>query len=110
MNRSRFFVISALVFAGTFAGGYAGSRGLPVVHAQMPGPSTIKGTSFTLVDARGNTVGALREGAGGAELILDDVNGSARVEIGATSGIIIRDARGKVTWSSPRTGVLPASE
>ena len=109
MTRSRYFTLCALVLAGAFAGGYA-SNVLPVVHAQMPGATSITGTSFTLVDGRGNPQAVLRSGGSGAELELKDAAGKSRIEIGASGGIVIRDARGRIAWSSPRMGLLPASE
>ncbi len=110
MTKSRYFTLCALVLAGTFAGAFAGSRTLPVVHAQVIGPNNVRGTAFTLVDNQGNVQATLRGGSMGAALVLNDATGQSRVEIGASGGIVIRDAKGHVTWSSPRTGVLPATE
>ena len=110
MSKSRFFTLCALVLAGTFSGAYFGSQGLPVVHAQMGGPTGIRGSAFTLVDSQNNVQATLRGSVSGASLVLNDAAGQSRVEIGASGGIVIRDAKGRVTWSSPRTGVLPATE
>jgi len=90
MTRPRYFLLCMLVLAGAFAGSFAGSRVLPVVHAQAATPAAITGTSFTLVDARGNTQAVLRGSASGG-------------------GIVILDPQGRITWSSPRAGVMPAS-
>ena len=111
MSRNRYFVLCALVLTGAFAGGYAANRAIPVAHAQeRVGPTSVRGTAFTLVDQQGRVQATLRGGAMGAELTLDDVNGNPRIEIGA-SGITIRDAMGRRVWSSPkRMGILPASE
>jgi hypothetical protein len=47
----------------------------------------------------------------GAEFILNDLNGTSRVEIEAAGGIVIRDANGRVNWRSPRGfGIVPATE
>ena len=110
MNRSRFLTICVLVLVGAFAGAYVGSQGLPVVHAQMGGPTSLRGTAFTLVDSQNNVQATLRGGPLGATLVLNGDTGQSRVEINASGGIVIRDARGHITWSSPRTGVLPATE
>jgi hypothetical protein len=93
-------------------GGYAANRAIPVAHAQDTiGPTNVRGTAFTLVNSQGRVEATLRSGAMGAELTLDDSNGHPRVEIGPVSGIVIRDANGRIQWSSPRgMGVLPASE
>jgi hypothetical protein len=90
MTRSRYLLLCALVLVGAFAGSFAGSRALPVVHAQVMTPTAINGTSFTLVDSRGNTQAVLRSNASGG-------------------GIVILDAQGRITWSSPRSGVMPAT-
>jgi hypothetical protein len=110
MTTSRYLALCALVLAGAFAGGYVGNRALPVVHAQMPGADKMVATSFTLVDARGNTQATLRSGSSGAELVLLDAAGKPRVEINPSGGVVIRDGRGKITWSSPRSGFVPAVE
>jgi len=54
--------------------------------------------------------GTLRSSASGASLVLNDVAGRSRVEIGVSGGIVIREANGRVTWRSPRSGVMPATE
>ena len=112
MSRNRYFLLCALVLAGAFAGGYAANRALPVAHAQVVGPpENIRASGVTLVDQQGRVQAILRNGASGAELVLDDVNGKSRVEIGASGGIVIRDANGRVAWASPRgIGVVPARE
>lgn len=114
MTRYRYFVLCALVLAGAFAGGYAANRAIPVAHAQVIPlrQPNIRASGFTLVDAQGKAQATLRGGPMGAELVLDDANGKARVEIGvAAGGIVVRDAMGRVVWSSPRAaGIVPASE
>jgi hypothetical protein len=111
MTRSRYLVLCACVLAGAFAGGYIANRVSPIVHAQnLILPTDIRAKSFTLVDAQGNAQATLRPSTTGAELVLNDGAGQARVEIGASGGIKIRDARGRVIWTSPRIGLLPASE
>lgn len=115
MNRFRSLALrwaagGALVFAGAFAGGYTASRVIPVAHAQTLPNSNFRGSSFTLVDQQGNVQATLRNSFPGAELILNDKDGAARVTIGP-SGIVIRDPRGRTVWTSPRNGgVMPATE
>lgn len=111
MSRNRYLVLCALVLTGAFAGGFAANRTMPVAHAQerVPAPP-MRASGFTVVDSQGKVQASLRSGTLGAELILDDANGHGRVEIG-TSGIVIRDAMGRLVWSSPRgSGVVPAAE
>jgi hypothetical protein len=115
MSRSRYFALCMLVLAGAFAGGYAANmvsgRGIPVAHAQVIGPENIRASGFTLVSPQGKVQATLRSGVAGAELNLEDANGKSRVEIGASGGIVVRDANGRVTWASPRIfGIVPASE
>ncbi len=111
MTRSRYLVLCALVLAGAFAGGFLASRVSPIVHAQnLIVPTDLRAKSFTLVDAQGNTQATIRPGASGAEMVLNDGTGQPRIEIAASGGIKIRDARGRVVWTSPRIGLLPASE
>jgi uncharacterized protein YcfJ len=111
MTRSRYLVLCALLFVGAFAGGYIGNRVSPTVHAQnLILPTDIRAKSLTLVDAQGNPQATLRPSGSGAELVLNDGAGQPRVEIAASGGIKIRDARGRVIWTSPRIGLLPASE
>jgi hypothetical protein len=110
MTNSRFLILCTLVLGGTVTDAYFGSQGLPVVHAQVVGPSSVRGTAFTLVDGQNNVQGTLRSSASGASLVLNDVAGRSRVEIGVSGGIVIREANGRVTWRSPRSGVMPATE
>jgi hypothetical protein len=112
VSRYRYFVLCVLVLAGAFAGGYVANRGVSVAHAQVVGPpENIRASGITLVDQQGKVQATLRNGASGAELVLDDVNGKSRVEIGASGGIIVRDANGKVAWASPHgIGIVPARE
>jgi hypothetical protein len=112
VSRNRYLSLCLLVLTGTFLGGYAANRAIPVAHAQEPiGPANVRATGFTLVNPQGKVQATLRPGAMGAEMILNDPNGNPRVEIGPSGGIVIRDANGHVTWSSPRgMGILPASE
>ena len=112
MSRTRYFTLCVLALVGTFAGGFAANRAIPIAHAQDAiGPSNIRATGFTLVNAQGRVQATLRGGAMGAELILDDANGNPRVEIDPAGGVVIRDANGRVRWNSPKgMGILPASE
>jgi hypothetical protein len=111
MSRSRYLSLCALVLVGAFSGGYTANWLSPVVHAQnLILPTDIRAKSFTLVNAQGDAQATLRPSASGAELVLNDGGGQARVEIGAPGGIKIRDARGRVIWTSPRIGLLPAAE
>ena len=111
MSRSRYPGLCALVLVGAFSGGYTANWLSPVVHAQnLILPTDIRAKSFTLVNAQGEAQATLRPSASGAELVLNDGGGQARVEIGASGGIKIRDARGHVIWTSPRIGLLPAAE
>ena len=108
MGKGRFFAICALVLAGSFLGGYVANRALPVVHAQViPLPGEVKATSFTLVDARGNTQATLKSGATGAELTFNAGFGGGSLQMSAGGGIVIRDVRGRVVWRSPRSGIVP---
>ncbi len=112
MSRTRYLTFCFLVLTGTFAGGFAANRAIPIAHAQDTiGPSNIRATGFTLVTPQGRVQATLRAGAMGAELILDDPNGNPRVEIDPNGGIVIRDANGRIRWNSPKgMGILPASE
>lgn len=111
MTRSRYLVLCVLVLVGAFAGGYLADRVPRIVHAQnLILPTDIRAKSLTLVDTQGNAQATLRPSSTGAELVLNDGGGQPRVEIGASGGIKIRDARGRVIWTSPRIGLLPASE
>ena len=111
MTRSRYFILCVLVLAGTFGGSFMASRAVPVVHAQvMPIAGEVRGTSFTLMDSRGNTTATLRNRLQGAELTLNDNAGNLRIQLDATGGIVVRDQTGRVTWRSPKMGMMPASE
>jgi hypothetical protein len=113
VSRNRYLALCALVLTGAFAGGFAANLAIPVAHAQdVVGPANVRGTGFTLVNPQGKVQATLRSGPLGAELIFNDPNnGGSRVEIGATGGIVIHDANGRVTWRSPRgMGILPATE
>ncbi|HEY3825174.1 MAG TPA: hypothetical protein VGL82_11490 [Bryobacteraceae bacterium] len=110
MSRNRYLTLCVLVSAGAFAGGYAANRSIPVAHAQaQTAPANLRATSFTLVNSQGQVQATLRSGNSGADLTLNDTNGNPRVEINPSSGIVIRDATGHVTWSSPKAGLLPAT-
>ena len=112
MSRYRYFALCLLVLVGAFAGGYAANRAIPVAHAQvLQIPQNIRASELTLVNSQGKILATLRTGAMGAELRLDDANGNPRVELGAPSGVVVRDATGRIVWSSPRgIGIVPASE
>lgn len=114
MTRNHYFVLCVLALTGAFAGGYLANRAIPVAHAQVIPlqQQNIRATGFTLVDAQGKTQATLRSGAMGAELVLDDASGNPRVEVGASAGgVVVRDATGRIVWSSPRRiGIVPASE
>jgi hypothetical protein len=112
VSRNRYLVLCALVLAGAFAGGFAANLAVPIARAQdLIGPANVRATGFTLVTPQGAVQATLRGGPMGAELILNDPNGNPRVEIGASGGVVIRDANGRVTWRSPKgMGILPATE
>jgi hypothetical protein len=111
VSRNRYFVLCVLVLAGAFAGSYTANRMVPVVHAQVVAPESLRATALTLVNPQGKVQATLRSGAFGAEFVLNDANGKPRVEIGASGGIVVRDANGRLAWASPRAfGVVPASE
>jgi hypothetical protein len=105
MTRKRFLAFCALALTGAFAGSYLANRAIRVARAQ--GGNDLRATSFTLVDAQGNTLATFRNGRAGAELALNTSNDKSRIEISATGGITIRDRNGRVTWSSPRMGTMP---
>lgn len=109
MSRTRYFANCFLVVAGAFAGGYAANRAIPVAHAQTLPPTEIRGTSFLLVNPQGQPQATLRSGTSGAELLLNDPKGNVRVEISPSAGLIIRDANGRITWRSPKSGTIPAT-
>lgn len=110
MSRKRYSLLCVLVLAGAFAGSYAANRAIPVAHAQViPLPQqNIRATGFTLINQQGKVQATVRNGAMGAELVLDDSNEKPRVEIGI-GGITVLDATGRTVWSSPHgMGILPA--
>jgi hypothetical protein len=110
MSSVRYIALCVLVLAGAFAGGYAANRAIPVAHAQVLPPANVRATEFTLVNPQGQALATLRGGAAGAEMVLDDLNGKARVELSPSGGLVIRDANGRVTWRSPKgMGILPAA-
>jgi hypothetical protein len=110
VNRTRYFALCCLALAGAFAGGYAANRAVPVAHAQTLPPAELRGSSFVLVNPQGQPQATLRSGTAGAELLLNDPKGNVRVEISPSSGLVIRDANGRITWRSPRgSGILPAT-
>jgi hypothetical protein len=100
---------AVLLFSGAFAGGFVANRAVPIAHAQVLPPPTFRGTSVTVIDQQGKVQASLRSGAPGGELILHDTDGKTRVTIGP-SGIVIRDQRGRVVWSTPNGGFMPAIE
>jgi hypothetical protein len=110
VSRNRYLGLCIVLLAGAFAGGYAANRGIPVAHAQVLPPAGIRATEFTLVNSQGQVQATLRSSASGADLVLNDLNGKARIEMNPSAGLVIRDANGRMIWSSPRgMGVLPAS-
>jgi hypothetical protein len=110
MSRTRYFALCSLVLAGTFAGGFAANRAIPVAHAQNLPPAELRGSTFVLTNPQGQPQATLRNGTSGAELLLNDPKGNVRVELSPTGGLIIRDANGRITWRSPRgSGIVPAN-
>ena len=111
MSRYRYFGLCVLTLTGAFAGSYAANHAVPVAHAQnaLP-PAEVRATSFTLVNAQGQTQATLHSAPAGAELQLNDPRGNVRVEISPSGGLVIRDAFGRITWRSPKgSGVMPAT-
>jgi hypothetical protein len=109
MNRKRYFALCLLTIAGAFAGGYAANRTVPVAHAQVPlAPMEVRGSSFVLTNPQGQTQAALKNGANGAELTLNDPQGNVRVELSPNGGLILRNQAGHITWRSPKgIGIIP---
>jgi hypothetical protein len=101
VSRTRYFALCCLALAGAFAGGYAANRAIPVAHAQTLPPAELRGTSFVLVNPQGQALATMRGGISGAELLLNDPQGNLRVKISPSSGLVIRDANGRITWRSP---------
>jgi hypothetical protein len=100
---------AVLVFSGAFAGGFVANRAIPTAHAQTLPPTAFRGQSVTVVDPQGRVQASLRTGATGGELVLHDTDGKTRVTIGP-SGIVIKDQRGRVVWTTPTGGFVPAVE
>jgi hypothetical protein len=109
-SRTRYFALCVVVLLGAFAGGFVANRAIPVAHAQA-GPENIRATELTLVNSQGEVQAILRNGAKGAELILNAPIGKGRIELSADGGVVVHDANGRITWSSPRRGgIFPAAE
>jgi hypothetical protein len=110
MSRNRYLGLCVLVLAGAFGGGFAANRAIPVAHAQVLPPTSIRANEFTLVNPQGQVQATLRNGTAGAGLTLNDPNGKPRIEMNPAGGLVIRDANGRVIWNSPKAmGILPAS-
>jgi hypothetical protein len=100
---------AVLLFSGAFAGGFVTNRSIPLSHAQTLPTPTFRGTSVTVIDQQGKTQASLRSAAPGGELVLHDTDGKPRVTI-SPSGIVLRDPRGRVVWTTPSGGFVPAVE
>jgi hypothetical protein len=100
---------AVLLFSGAFAGGFVANRAIPAAHAQtLPSP-IFRGTSVTVLDQQGKVQAALRSNTNGGELVIHDADGKSRMTIGP-SGIVIKDQRGRVVWTTPTGGFVPAVE
>jgi hypothetical protein len=62
-----------------------------------------------VVDQSGRTVAALRATPRGAELTMSGMKG-ARVNIDGAGSISIHNAMGRLVWSAPGPGIIPATE
>jgi len=109
MSKLRYAGICALALAGSFGGAFVASRGVAPVHAQAPNAMDFRARSFTVVDQQGRTVATLRATAAGAELTIRGTRGG-RVEISGAGSIAIHNGTGKLVWSAPGPGIIPATE
>ena len=109
MSRLRYAGVCALALAGSFGGAFVANRGVVTAHAQSPEATDLRARSFTVVDQRGQRVASLRATAVGAELAINGIRG-ARVEISGAGSISIHNAAGKLVWSAPGPGIIPATE
>jgi hypothetical protein len=109
MSRLRYAGICVLALAGSFGGAFVAGRGAAPVHAQAPNAMDLRARSFTVVDQRGRTVASLRATPTGAELTLSGMAG-ARVDVEGMGSISIHNRVGKLVWSAPGPGIIPATE
>jgi hypothetical protein len=109
MSGLRYAGVCALALAGSFGGAFVANRGVPTAHAQSPEVTDLRARSFTVVDQRGQRVAWLQTTVGGAELTLNGMRG-ARVEISGAGAISIHNGAGKLVWSAPAAGIIPATE
>jgi len=109
MSRSRYLGLCAVALLGSFGGAFVASRGVAPVHAQAPDATDLRARSFTVVDQRGRTVAALRATAAGAQLTISGTRG-AKVEISGEGSISIHNGAGRLVWSAPGAGIIPATE
>jgi hypothetical protein len=109
MSKCRYLGICALALAGSFGGSFLANRGVVSVHAQTQETTDLRARSFTVVDQRGRTVATLRANGLGAELTVSG-NNRARVEIDGAGAISIHNSAGRLVWSAPSAGIIPATE
>lgn len=109
MSGLRYLGICAFALLGSFGGAFVANRGVVAAHAQAPDAMNLRARSFTVVDRGGRTVAALRATAGGAELTINGMR-DAQVEISGAGSISIHNAAGKLVWSAPGPGIIPATE
>jgi hypothetical protein len=109
MSTFRYLGVCALAALGSFGGAFVASRGAAPVHAQTPDATDLRARSFTVLDQRGRTVAALRATPAGAELTISGAKG-ARVDIDGAGSISIHNGAGRLVWSAPGPGIIPATE
>ena len=109
MSGLRYAGVCAFALAGSFGGAFVASRGIATAHAQAPETMDLRARSLTVVDQQGRTVGALRATPAGAELTISGTRG-ARVEISGAGAISIHNGAGRLVWSAPGPGIIPATE
>lgn len=109
MSGLQYAGVCVLALAGSFAGAFVASRGVAPVHAQTPDAMDLRARSFTVVGQKGRTVAALRATAAGAELTISGMR-AGRVEISGAGSIAIHNGAGKLVWSAPGPGIIPATE
>jgi len=109
MSKLQYAGVCAIALAGSFGGAFVASRGIEPVHAQAPSAMDLRARSFTVVDRQGRTLATLRATVAGSELTIGGTRGS-RVEISGAGSIAIHNGTGKLVWSAPGPGIIPATE
>jgi len=109
MSGLRYACICALALAGSFGGAFVASRGVAAAQAQAPDAMDLRARSSTVMDQKGRTVAAVRATPARAELTISGVRGG-RVEISGAGSIAIHNGAGKLVWSAPGLGIIPATE